>query len=103
MSPRAIGYIHSTSSDQSLWRAMREYATAEGLALDDVYVDTTESGTAAFARMMGVLRVGDFEYVLVPSLDHLARIGSLQEPMRVIVQERSGARGLGHADGGDTS
>ncbi|MDA2809928.1 hypothetical protein O4J56_04700 [Nocardiopsis sp. RSe5-2] len=67
---------------------LRALAAREGHHLDRVFID--RPGTSGYAELMKAVRSAPGAVVIVPSLDHLARLESLQELIRLEIEEAGG-------------
>ncbi len=75
----AVGYMRirentSLASPDLLRQQMVAYAADRGLILKRVLVDSGESAHSAFADLMDALCETGADAVVIPSMDHLARM-----------------------------
>jgi hypothetical protein len=73
---------------------MAEFVAGKGLTLTEVFVETDDSASSAFAMMIEALRVSDVATVAVPSMRHLAHMHGVGVAMMELIQSEAGANVL---------
>jgi hypothetical protein len=73
-------------------REMRTYAEIEGFTFAELFVEHDQGGTSAFAGLVDLLKRHPGSAVVIPSLTHFAKLTALQEAMRNLIDEETGAR-----------
>jgi hypothetical protein len=97
--PLAFGYIRlrrNTPANElaDLRQKMADAVGAQGFVLSDVFVESEDSTSSAFARLMDALHASDVAIVAIPSMSHLAHMGSVSAAMRERIESETGARVL---------
>ncbi len=101
--PTAYGYLSRpygcTPRQEERWRQrIVHLAEAEGLTLAGVFVDDRATRPDGYAAMLEALRRRDVQYVLTPSLEHLAHIPRLAGWGRGAIARHLGAVVLSASD-----
>jgi len=96
---KAFGYMrieHGSTAKQSnmLRQEMAEFVAGKGLTLTEVFVETDDSASSAFAAMIEALRVSEVTTVVVPSMRHLAHMQGVGLAMMELIQSEAGANVL---------
>jgi len=93
----AVGYIRmncagSTADMDALQGQMRVRAEQHGYLLSQIFVETEDGTSSAYATLIDVVRDGHIGLVLVPSINHFGHLASLSTAMRERVEEEAGAQ-----------
>lgn len=92
-----LGYfrlpVDATKHDaQQLRDELAAYAVIERFELIGLFVDCEPGYTTEFRALVTALLRGQANYVVVPSLDHFARIADVQLAMKELLEQHTGAR-----------
>jgi DNA invertase Pin-like site-specific DNA recombinase len=94
--PRAFGYMRierGTTSEQSdnLRQEMAEFVASRGLTLSEVFVESDDSASSAFAALIDALHASDVTTVAVPSVRHFAHMQGVGAAMMELIESETGA------------
>jgi len=92
----AYGYIRmkrcaATESDQ-LRQQMAAFAEREGYQLSEIFAETEDATSSAFAAMIDALRTDKVSVVLVPSMEHLGQMSGVSIALKAHIESETGAR-----------
>lgn len=96
---KAFGYMrieHGSTAAQSdiLRQEMAKFVSGKGFMLTEVFVETDDSASSAFAAMIEALRASKVTTVVVPSMRHLAHMQGVGVAMMELIQSEAGANVL---------
>jgi citrate lyase beta subunit len=94
--PRAFGYMRierGTPAEQSnhLCQEMAAFVAGKGLTLSEVFVESDDSASSAFAALIDALRGSDVTTVAVPSVRHFAHMQGVGIAMMELIETETGA------------
>ncbi len=95
----AFGYIRlqrNTPANElaDLRQQMADVVADQGFILSDVFVESKDSTSSAFARLMDALHASGVTIVAIPSMSHLAHMGSVSAAMKERIESETDARVL---------
>lgn len=93
----AFGYIRinragSSADMDALQTRMRAQAEERGYLLSQIFIETEDGTSSAYAALIDEARDGGIEIVLVPSMEHFGHLASLSTAMRRRVEEEAGVQ-----------
>lgn len=99
MTPLAFGYMRtepniSTEELTCLHQIMITHLAGQGFTLSRIFVESDGIANSAFASLIDELRASSITAVVIPSMDHLARIEGVRVAMKRLIEDQTGARVL---------
>ena len=70
---------------------MADFVAGKGLVLSEVFVESDDSASSAFAALIDALHASDVTTVAVPSVRHFAHMQGVGAAMMELIENETGA------------
>lgn len=95
--PPAFGYMRiergsSAEESERLRQQIADFVVSQGFLLGDVFVESEDSTSSAFAALIDALNVSGVTTVVVPTMHHLAHMEGVGAAMKERIESETGAR-----------